>query len=148
MLGCETCIMCKRKVTLHSLYNRNESGPNIDPWEMPQVRFPGSENCLTILTLQVLPDKYDSHHEFTFHQNPMHPIFNTYFTIYCVPCTSHIQNLCLFCQSVMLNKTSYKIFTNHWLILIFLPLLRKFSVWLWINSSVTFDTRGKSENKQ
>ena len=133
--------LCKRKVTLDSLYNRNESGPNIDPWEMPQVRFPGAENCLTILTLKVLPDKYDSHHEFTFHQNPMHPI-------YCVPCTSHIQNLCLLCQSVMLNKTSYKIFTNHWLILIFLPLLRKCSVWLWINSSVTFDTRGKSENKQ
>ena len=56
-------------------YNKNKSGPNIDPWGMPQVRFPGSENFLSILTLKVLPDKYDSNHEITFSENPMHSIF-------------------------------------------------------------------------
>ena len=56
-------------------YNKNKSGPNIDPWGMPQVRFPGSENLLSILTLKVLPDKYDSNHEITFSENPMHSIF-------------------------------------------------------------------------
>ena len=30
---------------------------------------------LSILTLKVLPDKYDSNHEITFSENPMHPIF-------------------------------------------------------------------------
>ena len=52
-------------------YNKNKSGPNIDPWGTPQIRFPGSEN-LSILTLQVLPDKYDSNHEIAFSENPMH----------------------------------------------------------------------------
>ena len=56
-------------------YNKNKSGPNIDPSGTPQVRFPGSENCLSILTLKVFPDKYDSNHEITFSENPMHPIF-------------------------------------------------------------------------
>ena len=44
-------------------YSKIKSGPNIDPWEMPQVRFPESENFLSILTLKVFPDKYDSNHE-------------------------------------------------------------------------------------
>ena len=56
-------------------YNKNKSGPNIDPWGTPQVRFPGSENFLSILTLKVFPDKYDSNHEITFSENPMHSIF-------------------------------------------------------------------------
>ena len=42
---------------------------------MPQVRYPGSENLLLILTLKLLPDKYDSNHESTFSENPMHLIF-------------------------------------------------------------------------
>ena len=41
---------------------------------MLQVRFPGSENFLSTLTLKILPDKYDSNHENTFFENPMHPI--------------------------------------------------------------------------
>ena len=56
-------------------YNKNKSGTDIDPWGTPQVRFPGSENCLSILTLKVLPDKYDSDHVITFSENPMDPIF-------------------------------------------------------------------------
>ena len=56
-------------------YNKNKSGSNRDPWEMPQVRYPGSENLLLILTLKLLPDKYDSNHESTFSENPMHLIF-------------------------------------------------------------------------
>ena len=39
------------------------------------VRFPGSENFLSILTLKALPNKYDSNYEITFSENPMHPIF-------------------------------------------------------------------------
>ena len=66
-------------------YNKNKSGPNIDPWGMPQVRFPGSQNFLSILTLKVLPDKYDSNHENTFFQKSNASIsFKKYFTIYCV----------------------------------------------------------------
>ena len=53
------------------MYNKNKSGPNIDPWGTSQVRFPGSENFLS--TVKVLPDKYDSNHEIT--ENPVHPIF-------------------------------------------------------------------------
>ena len=56
-------------------YNKNKSGPNIDPWGTPQVRFHGSENFLSILTLKALPDRYDSNREITFSENPMHPIF-------------------------------------------------------------------------
>ena len=47
-------------------YNKNKNGPNIDPWGTPQVRFPGSKNFLSISTLKILPDKYDSNHEITF----------------------------------------------------------------------------------
>ena len=56
-------------------YNESKSGPNIDSWGTPQVRFPGSENFLSILTLKVLPDKYDSNHENTFYDYPMNLIF-------------------------------------------------------------------------
>ena len=56
-------------------YNKNKSGPNIDPWGTLQVRFSVSENFLSILALEVLPDKDNSSHEFTFSENPMHPIF-------------------------------------------------------------------------
>ena len=56
-------------------YNKNKSAPNIDPWGTPQVRFPGSENFLSILTLKVLPDKYNSNYEVSFSKNPMHHIF-------------------------------------------------------------------------
>ena len=59
----------------HLHYNKNKSASNIDPWGTPQVRFPGSENFLSILTLKVLPDKYDSNHEITFSENPMYPTF-------------------------------------------------------------------------
>ena len=41
---------------------------------MLQVRFPGSENFLSMLTLKVLPDKYDSNHEIIFFENLLHPI--------------------------------------------------------------------------
>ena len=41
---------------------------------MLQVRFPGSENFLSTLTLKILPDKYNSNHENTFFENSMHPI--------------------------------------------------------------------------
>ena len=52
---------------------------------MPQVRFPGSETFLSILTLKVLPDKYDSNHENTFFQRSNASIsFKMYFMIYCV----------------------------------------------------------------
>ena len=54
-------------------YNKNKIGPNIDPWGKPQ--FPGSDNFLSILTLKVLPGKYNSNHEITFSENPMHPLF-------------------------------------------------------------------------
>ena len=57
------------------MYNKNKSGPNIDPWGTPQVRFPASENFLSILTLKVPSDKYNSNYEITFSENPMHPIF-------------------------------------------------------------------------
>ena len=56
-------------------YNKNKSEPIIDPWKTMQVRFPVFENFLSILTLKVLPDKYDSKHEITFSENPMHHIF-------------------------------------------------------------------------
>ena len=98
-------------------YNKNKSGPNKDPWGTPQVRFPGSENFLSILTLKVLPDKYDSNH-ITFSENPMHPNFfkEVFHDLLCQkllvsqlnPCTSQIQNLCSFCQLIMLNKSSLK----------------------------------------
>ena len=66
-------------------YNKNKSGPDKDPWGTPQVRFPGSENFLSILTLKVLPDKYDSNYEITFFRksNASH-FFKKYFMIYCV----------------------------------------------------------------
>ena len=56
-------------------YHKNKSEPNIDHWGTLQVRFPGSENFLPILTLKVLPEKCDANHEITFSENPMHPIF-------------------------------------------------------------------------
>ena len=56
-------------------YNKSKSGPNIDPWGSPQVRFPGFQNFLSILTLKVHPDKHDSNQEITFFETPMHPIF-------------------------------------------------------------------------
>ena len=59
-------------------YNKNKSGPNINPLGMPQVGFPGSKNFLSILTSTLLPDKYFSNHEITFFKNPMHAM------IYCV----------------------------------------------------------------
>ena len=48
---------------------------NKDPWGTLQVRFPGSENFVLVLTLKVLPGKYDSNHEITFSENPMRPIY-------------------------------------------------------------------------
>ena len=36
-------------------YDKSKSRANIDPSGTPQVRFPGSENFLPILTLKVLP---------------------------------------------------------------------------------------------
>lgn len=42
---------------------------------MLQVRCLGSENLLSVLTLKISPDKYDSNLEITFSENPMHPIF-------------------------------------------------------------------------
>ena len=71
---------------------------------MPQVRFPGSENFSSILTLKVLPDKYDSNHQITFSENPMYPFFSGVFhDLLCQklfvsqlilnPCTFQIQNL-------------------------------------------------------
>ena len=56
-------------------YNKNKSGANIDPWGTLLVRFPGSENFLSILTLKILPDKYDSNHQTVFSKNSMHPTF-------------------------------------------------------------------------
>ena len=50
-------------------------GPHVDPWGTPQVRFPESEIFLSILTLKVLPDKYDSNHKITLSENPMHSSF-------------------------------------------------------------------------
>ena len=69
MLESETCIIyAKEQFTVHS---RSE----IDPLEMLQVRCLGSENFLSVLTLKISPDKYDSNLEITFSENPMHPIF-------------------------------------------------------------------------
>ena len=88
-------------------YNKNKSGPNIDPWRKPQVRFPESENFLSILTLTVLPDKYDSNHEIrksstshffkeVFHDLLCKKLFASQLILN--PCISQIQNLCLFSQ--------------------------------------------------
>ena len=59
-------------------YNKNKSGPNIDPWGTPQERFPRSKNFLSVLTLKVLPDKYDSNHEIVFFRkyNASHQVFH------------------------------------------------------------------------
>ena len=51
-------------------YNKNKSRPNIDSWGTPQVRFPRSENFLSILTLKLFPDKYASNHEINLSENP------------------------------------------------------------------------------
>ena len=56
-------------------YSKSKMGPHVDPWGTPQVRFPGSEIFLSILTLKVLPDKYDSNHKITLSENPMHSSF-------------------------------------------------------------------------
>ena len=99
-------------------YNKNKSGPNIDPWGTLQVRFPGSQNFLSILTLKVLPDKYDSNHEITLSKNPMHPIFLSSISRSIVSkafCKSinikpayFPDSKPLFCQLIMLNKSSLK----------------------------------------
>ena len=56
-------------------YNKNKSGPNINTWETPQLKFTRSKNFLSIMTLKVLLDKYYLNHEITFSENPVHPIF-------------------------------------------------------------------------
>ena len=58
------------------------------------------------ITFKGSPNKYDSNYETTFSENPMYLIFLSQLLLN--PCTSQIQNLCLFCQLIMLNKTSLK----------------------------------------
>ena len=45
----------------------------LDPWETLQVRLLGFKNLSSILTLKVISNKYNSNHETTFSENPMHP---------------------------------------------------------------------------
>ena len=61
--------------------NKNKSGSNIDRSEKPQVRFPESENFLSILTLKFLPDKCDPNHEITFPKIQCIRFFKKYFMI-------------------------------------------------------------------
>ena len=69
-------------------YNKNKSGPNINLWGTPQVKFPWSENFLSILTLQVLSDEYDSNHKITFSENPKHRIV----------CVNYLISVCELCD--------------------------------------------------
>ena len=53
------------------MHNKNKSRPSIDPCRTPQLRCPGSENSLSILTLKVLTNKCDSNHEIAISKNPI-----------------------------------------------------------------------------
>ena len=143
------------------MYNKNKSGPNIDPWGMLQVRFPGSQNFLSILTLKVLPDKYDSNHEITFSENPMHPIFLRSISWSIVSkafCKSiNIKPVYfpdskpLFILSVNNVKqefVEYYFWNPDWYLYKILFLFKKILVWFWITFSITFETSGKSETGQ
>ena len=142
-------------------YNKNKSGANIDPWGTPQVRFIGSENFLSILTLKVLPHKYDSNHEITFSENPMHPIFLRSISWSIVSkafCKSINIKPVYFPDSkplfiLSVNNVKQEFVENDfrnpdWYLYKILFLFKKISVWLWITFPITFETSGKSETGQ